>query len=106
LNLVPVIVTGVPTVPTEGVNPVMVGGYLTVNDPALCPVPAAVVTLIFPVSRRPAPWRHGRGRVVGDASGEASWRFTKSLELSAWISHFRNLRYWATTTGLNLVIRF
>jgi len=51
-------------------------------------------------------WEDGRGRVVGDASGEASWRFTKSLELSAWISHFRNPRYWATTTGLNLVIRF
>jgi hypothetical protein len=49
LNLVPVIVTGVPTVPSEGVNPVIVGGYLTVNDPALWPVPAAVVTLIRPV---------------------------------------------------------
>ena len=49
LNLAPVMVTGVPTVPSDGVNPVIVGGYLTVNDPALWPVPAAVVTLIRPV---------------------------------------------------------
>src|SRR6185369_17167539 len=49
LNLAPVMVTGVPTVPSDGVNPVIVGGYLTVNDPALCPVPAAVVTLMRPV---------------------------------------------------------
>jgi hypothetical protein len=51
-------------------------------------------------------WEDGRGRMVGDASGEASWRITDRLELTGWISYFRNPRYWSTTSGLNLVFRF
>jgi hypothetical protein len=49
LNPLPLIVTDVPTGPLVGENDEITGGLVTVNEPALCPVPAAVVTLIFPV---------------------------------------------------------
>src|SRR2546425_7987966 len=49
LNLVPVIVTGVPTVPMAGVNPVITGGVVTLKSLALEAVPAVLLMLILPV---------------------------------------------------------
>jgi hypothetical protein len=49
VKAVPLIVTLVPTDPLVGVNPVMVGGTVTVKVPLLVAVPAGVVTLIVPV---------------------------------------------------------
>jgi len=49
LKPVPVMVTLVPTRPLVGVNEVMLGATMTVKSPALVPVPAELVTLIFPV---------------------------------------------------------
>jgi len=48
VNVVPVIVTEVPTEPPVGVKLVTPG--VTVNDPELVPVPLGVVTEIFPVA--------------------------------------------------------
>src|SRR6185369_13627095 len=45
----PLMVTVVPTGPLAGENEDTTGGPVTVNEPVLCPVPAAVVTLIRPV---------------------------------------------------------
>src|SRR6185503_19573576 len=45
----PLMVTIVPTGPLAGENEDTTGGPMTVNELALCPVPAAVVTLIRPV---------------------------------------------------------
>jgi hypothetical protein len=44
-----VIDTLVPTDPLVGVNELIVGGRMTVNEPALVPVPCGVVTAIGPV---------------------------------------------------------
>ena len=49
VKAVPVITTLAPTAPLVGEMPVMVGGGITVKEPALVPVPPAVVTLIVPV---------------------------------------------------------
>jgi len=49
LNSVPVITTLVPAEPLVGVNEVMLGATMTVKSVALVPVPAGLVTLIFPV---------------------------------------------------------
>lgn len=48
-NPLPAIVTLVPTGPLAGVNEVMLGATMTVKSAALAPVPAGLVTLIFPV---------------------------------------------------------
>jgi hypothetical protein len=48
-RFVPVIVTGVPTVPSSGVIEEMVGGERTVNVSVLVAVPVAVVTVTGPV---------------------------------------------------------
>jgi hypothetical protein len=47
-KLVPVIVTGVPYTPLDGLNPVTVGGVVTVKLPLLVPVRAPTVTEIGP----------------------------------------------------------
>ena len=49
LKLAPVMVTLVPTRPLVGVKEVMLGATMTVKSVALVPVPAGLVTLIFPV---------------------------------------------------------
>ena len=49
VNPLPVIVTLVPTGPLVGVKEVMLGATMTVKSVALVPVPAGLVTLIFPV---------------------------------------------------------
>jgi len=49
LKPVPVSVTTVPTGPFEGLNEVIAGATITVTLVALVPVPAGLVTLIFPV---------------------------------------------------------
>src|SRR5438067_13283958 len=49
VKFVPVIVTLVPTGPLVGAKLVMVGGFVTVNEPVLVAVPPGVVTLSGPV---------------------------------------------------------
>ena len=48
-NPLPAIVTLVPTGPLVGVKEVRLGATMTVKSVALVPVPAGLVTLIFPV---------------------------------------------------------